>query len=41
MAAVSAIGPIGKISEITLTPHWLGFAGKPRDFVVATIPPRS
>ena len=40
MAAVSATGPIGRMTEVTLTPHWLGLQGRPRSFVIATIPPR-
>jgi 4-amino-4-deoxy-L-arabinose transferase-like glycosyltransferase len=40
MAAVSASAPIGKMTEVTLTPQWLGLRGRPKDFVITTIPPR-
>lgn len=38
--ALTAAGPAGRRSEVTLTRHWLGFAGPPRRFVIATVPPR-
>ncbi len=41
MTEFLAANPGGRRAEITLTPHWLGFAGEPRRFVIATIPPRS
>jgi len=41
MKRLTAAGPAGRQSEVTLTRHWLGFAGKPKDFVIATVPPRS
>jgi hypothetical protein len=33
--------PAGRRAEVTLTRHWLGVAGEPRRFVIATIPPHS
>jgi 4-amino-4-deoxy-L-arabinose transferase-like glycosyltransferase len=41
MNDLTAAGPAGKRSEVTLTRHWLGFASKPKSFVIATVPPRS
>ena len=41
MNALAAAGPPGRRSEVTLTRHWLGFAGAPRRFVIATVPPRA
>jgi len=35
-----ANNPAGRRSEVTLTRHWLGLAGNPRSFVIATVPPR-
>ena len=32
--------PNGQRGEVTLTPHWLGFAGAPKRFVIATVPPQ-
>jgi 4-amino-4-deoxy-L-arabinose transferase-like glycosyltransferase len=32
--------PSGRRGEVTLTPHWLGFAGAPKRFIIATMPPR-
>ena len=34
-------GPAGRWQEVTLTRHWLGFASEPRNFMIATVPPRS
>jgi 4-amino-4-deoxy-L-arabinose transferase-like glycosyltransferase len=36
-----AANPAGRRAEVTLTPHWLGLAGAPKRFVIATVPPRS
>jgi hypothetical protein len=33
-------GAGGRTVDVVLTPHWLGFAGAPQDFVFAIIPPR-
>ncbi|HEX4411852.1 MAG TPA: glycosyltransferase family 39 protein [Xanthobacteraceae bacterium] len=33
--------PTGKRGDVTLTPHWLGLAGEPKRFVIATVPPRN
>jgi 4-amino-4-deoxy-L-arabinose transferase-like glycosyltransferase len=41
MKTLTAAGPAGLRSEVTLTRHWLGFAGEPKNFVIATVPPRS
>lgn len=41
MNALTAAGPSGRRSEVTLTPLWLGFPGDPKRFVIATVPPRS
>jgi hypothetical protein len=41
MNKLVARGPAGRRSEVTLTRHWLGFASEPRNFVIATVPPRS
>jgi hypothetical protein len=41
MNTLTAAGPAGRRSEVTLTRHWLGFAGKPANFIIATVPPRS
>ena len=35
-----ANNPAGRRADVTLTPHWLGFAGNPKSFVIATVPPR-
>lgn len=35
-----AANPGGRRSDVTLTRHWLGFAGQPKRFVIATVPPR-
>ena len=40
MNALTAAGPPGRRSEVTLTRHWLGFSGEPKRFVIATVPPR-
>jgi 4-amino-4-deoxy-L-arabinose transferase-like glycosyltransferase len=40
MQKLTAAGPPGRRDEVTLTRHWLGFAGNPRRFVIAAIPPR-
>ncbi len=34
-----AASPSGRRGEVTLTRHWLGLAGPPQRFVIATIPP--
>jgi hypothetical protein len=41
MDALVARGPDGRRRDVTLTRHWLGFESAPRDFVIATIPPRT
>jgi 4-amino-4-deoxy-L-arabinose transferase-like glycosyltransferase len=41
MDALVERNPTGRRTEVTLTRHWLGFASAPRDFVIATVPPRS
>jgi 4-amino-4-deoxy-L-arabinose transferase-like glycosyltransferase len=41
MDALTAAGPPGRRSEVTLTRHWLGLSSAPRRFVIATVPPRS
>jgi 4-amino-4-deoxy-L-arabinose transferase-like glycosyltransferase len=41
MKTLTDAGPAGQRSEVTLTRHWLGFAGAPKNFVIATVPPRS
>ncbi|HUD89400.1 MAG TPA: glycosyltransferase family 39 protein [Xanthobacteraceae bacterium] len=33
--------PAGRRSDVTLRRHWLGFAGPAKNFVIATVPPRS
>jgi 4-amino-4-deoxy-L-arabinose transferase-like glycosyltransferase len=40
MKVITAAGPAGRLSDVTLTRHWLGFAGQPKRFVIATVPPR-
>ncbi len=40
MQNLIAAGPQGRRSEVTLTRRWLGLAGEPRSFVIATVPPR-
>ena len=40
MAVLSAAGPHGQRTEVTLARHWLGFAGAAKRFVITTIPPR-
>jgi 4-amino-4-deoxy-L-arabinose transferase-like glycosyltransferase len=39
MQKLTATGPPGRREEVTLTRHWLGLAGAPRRFVIATMPP--
>jgi hypothetical protein len=39
MQKLTAAGPPGRREEVTLTRHWLGLAGAPRRFVIATMPP--
>jgi 4-amino-4-deoxy-L-arabinose transferase-like glycosyltransferase len=41
MNTLAAAGPPGRRSNVTLTRYWLGVAGPPRRFVIATVPPRS
>jgi hypothetical protein len=42
MSELQALGPAGgRRAIVTLRRHWLGFTGEPRDFVIATVPPRS
>lgn len=41
MKTLTDAGPAGQRSDVTLTRHWFGFAGTPKNFVIATIPPRS
>jgi len=41
MNQLTAVGPSGRRSEVTLTRHWLGFEGSARRFVIATVPPGS
>jgi hypothetical protein len=41
MDQLAARGPAGRRREVTLTRHWLGFASEPRNFIIATVPPRS
>jgi 4-amino-4-deoxy-L-arabinose transferase-like glycosyltransferase len=40
MAKLTAGGPPGRRSEVTLTRHWLGFSSAPKTFVIATVPPQ-
>jgi hypothetical protein len=40
MDDLTARGPAGKRTEVTLTRRWLGFESEPRRFVIATVPPR-
>jgi len=40
MTEYLAANPAGRRAEVTLTPHWLGLAGEPKRFVIATIPPQ-
>jgi 4-amino-4-deoxy-L-arabinose transferase-like glycosyltransferase len=40
MNGIVAEAQTAKRGEVTLTPRWLGVAGEPRRFVIATIPPR-
>jgi 4-amino-4-deoxy-L-arabinose transferase-like glycosyltransferase len=41
MNQLTAAGPSGRRSELTLTRHWLGLEGSARRFVIATVPPGS
>jgi hypothetical protein len=41
MDQLTAAGPSGRRSELTLTRHWLGLEGSARRFVIATVPPAS
>jgi len=41
MNALTAAGPPGRRDTVTLTRHWLGLSGAPKNFVIATIPPRA
>lgn len=41
MNALTRAGPPGRRTEVTLTRHWLGLAGEPKRFVIATVPPRT
>ncbi len=40
MDEIVSHGPPGRRAEVELRRHWLGLAGAPRRFVVATVPPR-
>jgi 4-amino-4-deoxy-L-arabinose transferase-like glycosyltransferase len=41
MNALAKAKPESRRTEVTLVRHWLGFAGEPKRFVIATIPPRA
>jgi 4-amino-4-deoxy-L-arabinose transferase-like glycosyltransferase len=41
MDTLVAHGPAGRRTQVTLTRHWLGFESEPRNFIIATVPPRS
>jgi hypothetical protein len=41
MNALTAAKPAGRRSEVTLVRHWLGLAGEPKRFIIATVPPHT
>jgi 4-amino-4-deoxy-L-arabinose transferase-like glycosyltransferase len=40
MTGLTAAAPAGRRSEVTLTPHWLGLAGQPKNYTIVTVPPQ-
>jgi hypothetical protein len=41
MNALTTAKPAARRSEVTLVRHWLGAAGEPKRFIIATVPPRA
>jgi len=40
MTGIAAGRPVARHAEVTIQPHWLGFSGDPRAFVIDIVLPQ-